>query len=102
MRLNKELATKILGGVDEGRRFYCHDGKFFCSLGELKDGIKNMSNDIFAHHTGPGRNDFSNWVRECVGDVRLADGLIGLDKESALKKIGARITYIEKYLEKKL
>ena len=102
MRLNKELAQRILGDIEEGRRFFCSDGKIFSNLEDLRRDIGEMSDEIFFHHVEKGRNDFSNWVRECFGDVRLADGLIGLDRKSALKKIEARISYVKKYLEKKL
>ena len=102
MRLNKELAKKILSDVEEGGRFFCNDGKVFSNLDDLIEDLKSMDDEVFLHHAGQGRNDFSSWIRECLGDVRLADGLIGLDKKDALKKIGSRITYIEKYLEKNL
>jgi len=100
MRLNNKLARKILGNVDEGKNFFCSDGKVFSNLKDLEKGLEEMSNEVFLHHTNEGRNDFANWISECLDDVRLADSLIGADKESALKKIGARITYIERYLEK--
>jgi hypothetical protein len=102
MRLNKKLAKKILGDVEEGNRFFCSDGKVFSNLEDLKEGIKEMSDEVFLHHTGEGRNDFSNWISGCLGDVRLADSLVGLDREATLKKIRARLDYIERYLEKNL
>ena len=102
MKLNIRLAKRILGDVSEGSRFFCNDGKFFSNLCDLKEDFGGMSNEAFFHHTGEGRNDFSNWIRDCLGDEKLADELAGLDKESSLKKIGARITYVEKYLAKKV
>ena len=101
MRLNVETAKRILGDVSEGNRFFCNDGKFFSNLCDLKDDIPNMSNEAFLHHTGQGRNDFANWIRDCLGDSKLADELVGLDKKDSSKKIGSRISYIEKYLAKK-
>jgi hypothetical protein len=102
MRLNVGLAEKILGSVGEGNRFFSKDGRIFSGLRDLQNGLKTMGNDIFLRHAEKNGNDFSNWVRECIGDTRLADGIIGLDKDATLKKIEARINYIEKYLEKKL
>ncbi len=102
MRLNVKLAKRILGDAGEGCRFFCNNGKVFSSLNDLRGDLKNMNGDVFSHHTGQGRNDFSNWIGECLGDVRLADSLVGLDKKDSLKKIGARISYIEKYLKKNL
>ena len=102
MRLNEKLAKKILGDVEEGSRFFCNKGKVFSNLEDLKKDLKDMDDEVFLHHVKEERNDFSSWIRECIGDIRLADSLIGLDKKSALKKIEARITYVEKYLEKNL
>jgi hypothetical protein len=102
MRLNKKFAKRILGSVDKGSRFSCSNGSVFSNLANLGEGIEEMSDEVFSHHVEQGRNDFSNWIRECIGDSRLADGLIGLDKNGALKKIGSRISYIERYLEKAL
>ncbi len=101
MRLNLELAMKILNDVDEGHRFFCENGSIFSNLKDLEIGFKNMSNEIFLHHTEGGKNDFADWIRGCLGDIRLADSLVGLDKNAALKKISSRIDYIEKYLEKR-
>lgn len=102
MRLNKELAKRILGNVEGGKEFFCNGGKVFYSLRDLAEGLRNMNNNAFSYHTGEGRNDFSNWIRESFGDVRLADGIIGLDREETFGKIESRIVYIEKYLEKVL
>ena len=102
MRLNKRLAKKILGEVDEERRFFVDDGRILSSLKNLWTAVDVMDEGCFRHHVNKEKNDFSTWIRECLGDVRLADGLIGLDKNASLKKIGARITYIDRYLDKKL
>ena len=101
MRLNKKLAKKIIGNVNKENKFFCSNEEVFSNLKNLKKGIEKMDNKIFSHHAQKGKNDFSNWVKECIGDVRLADGLIGLSKKSSSKKIESRITYIERYLEKK-
>jgi hypothetical protein len=102
MRLNKELAIKILGDVSEGQTFVSEDGREFKNLTDLRRGLKEMTEEIFSHHTENGRNDFSNWIRECVGDARLADGLMGRSKEEARKKIRSRINYVRRYLESKV
>ena len=99
MRLNVELAKKILGNSEEGREFHDKDGNVFRNLSDMEERLREMSDEAFLSHIKDGRNDFSDWVRECLGDVRLADSLIGLDKEGSLRKIKARIGYVEKYLE---
>ena len=101
MRLNKKLAKKIIGNVNKENKFFCSNGEVFSNLNNLKKGLEKMDNKTFLHHTKKGKNDFSNWIKECIEDVRLADGLIGLNKKSSSKKIESRIAYIERYLEKK-
>jgi len=101
MRLNKKLAKKILKNVNKKNKFFCSNGEVFSNLDDLKKGLEKMDNKTFLHHARKGKNDFSNWIKECIGDVRLADGLVGLNKKSSSKKIESRITYIERYLEKK-
>lgn len=101
MRLNVKLADKILSSVGEGNRFFSSDGKIFSNLKDLRDGLRDMSDEVFFNHVKEGANDFSNWIRDCIGDVRLADSLIGLDRKSAFKKLRSRISYIEKYLRGK-
>ncbi len=100
MRLTKELAEKILDDVEEESKFLCEDGHSFSNLYDLREDIMDMDDETFCYHTERGMNDFSNWIRDCLGDSKLADELIGLDKENSLKKIGARISHIEKYLKR--
>ena len=102
MRLDKGLAEKILGDVSDSHKFSYIDGITFSNLEDLRIAFEKMKDKVFWDYVNEGENHFSNWVRSCVGDVRLADGLIGLDRKSALKKIGARIRYVQKYLEKTL
>ncbi len=102
MRLNKNLANKILGNTENECQFLSSDGDSFSSLKDLWRGIKKMDDNTFLYHTDKGKNDFSNWIRRCLGDARLADSLIGLNRKKSLDKIGARIIYVEKYIEGKL
>lgn len=99
MKLNKELAEKILSNTDEDCSFFCCNGGIFSNLKQLRDALVDMTDEVFLHHTGQGRNDFSNWIGDCFGDVRLAEQIINLDQKKSSKKIGSRIDYIEKFLE---
>lgn len=102
MRLNRKAAKRILSDTNNDCRFFSADGKKSSNLRDLWEVINSMDSGTFLIHTGKGENDFSSWIRGCLGDVRLADGIVGLDRKATLKKIGARITYVEKYLEGKL
>ncbi|OGN96092.1 MAG: hypothetical protein A2Z77_09210 [Chloroflexi bacterium RBG_13_51_36] len=55
--------------------FYCHDGGVFADLRELAEGLKAMSDETFAYHSNLQKQDFSNWVRDVIGDEELANDL---------------------------
>lgn len=55
--------------------FYCRDGRVFADLRELAEGLKNMSDETFTYHSNLQKEDFSRWVRDVVGDERLANDL---------------------------
>jgi hypothetical protein len=58
--------------------FWVNFGPVLKNLQELRDALRSMSESQFAHHVGPGRNDFANWVEgvlddaECAGVLRRA------------------------------
>ena len=52
-------------------RFYFSNGESAGNLDEFLDRLKVIDEECFLHHTGEGRNDFANWISECVGDKVL-------------------------------
>lgn len=75
VRISKEEAKRRLGDVADAKRFWCHDGKIVKNLREFGKALDDMNDETFRYHLGGGRNDFSKWVREVVGDEELADDL---------------------------
>ena len=75
VRISKEEAKKRLGDVPDAKRFWCHDGEVIKNLRELRKALDDMSDETFRYHLGGGRNDFSKWIREVVGDEELANDL---------------------------
>ena len=59
--------------------FRCHDGSVFTSLRELAEGFVAMSDETFAYHSNSERQDFSNWVKDVIGDELLANELSNAD-----------------------
>ena len=95
VRISKEEATKRLNDVPDAKRFWCHDGRIVRNLGELERGLNDISDETFHYHLGEGRNDFSNWVRDVVGDDKLARDLAGSKSRiQASKAVAERISFL--------
>jgi hypothetical protein len=78
--------------------FWSRDGQIFKSLYELERGLNSMSDESFRYHANEGRNDFSTWVREVIGDETLANSLAKtLNRLDAAMKVEGRIHH---YLSK--
>ncbi len=73
--LHKSVALRYLANVPDDARFVCHDGRVLHRMAELADALETMSEATFAYHTPDGNNHFSNWVRDIVGDEKLAKDL---------------------------
>ena len=71
----KQKAKEFLADVPEEHAFRCYDGTIFRNLQELKDGLEGMSDESFTHHSNMEKRDFSNWVRDVIGDGKLAKDL---------------------------
>ena len=73
IKIGKDEAKRRLGDVPDDKRFWCHDGKSIKNLKELSKALIDMSDETFHYHLAGGRNDFSKWIRDVVGDDRLAE-----------------------------
>ncbi len=92
--ITKIQARKFLAPVPEQYAFWCIDGNKFRDLRELGGALAGMSDQTFAYHCNDIKNDFSNWVRDVVGDKNLAQ-----DLESATgREQAARIVQERCYL----
>jgi len=95
VKISKEEANRRLGDVSDEKRFWCHDGKLVKNLGELEKALSDMSDETFHHHAGQGRNDFSNWIREVVGDEKLSKDLSkAKSRIQAGKAVAQRISFL--------
>jgi hypothetical protein len=72
--------------------FWCRDGSIFSDLLELAEGLKMMSDETFAFHSSLEKHDFSNWIRDIIGDEELADELLLVtSRPEAISCVIARI-----------
>jgi hypothetical protein len=64
--------SKLENNVAQENAFFLQNGKVLNSVRELYDEIHKMPESVFFHHVTSERNDFSNWVKEVIGDKTLA------------------------------
>jgi hypothetical protein len=96
VRISKEEAMRRLGDVPDEKRFWCHDGKIIKNLKELRTSLNDMSDETYHYHSGEGRNDFSKWVRDVVGDTQLAEDLSkATSRVQASRAVAQRISFLE-------
>lgn len=96
-KINFETAGLILSNVPDHKKFICNDGSVFVNLEELMIGLKTINKETFDYHVNEDKNDFSSWIYDVVGDVKLSKNVRTVkDANSAAKKIKVRITYLKK------
>jgi hypothetical protein len=96
VKISREEASRRLGNVPDDKRFWCHDGRFLKNLGELGEALNDMSDETFHYHSGEEKNDFSQWIREVVGDEKLANDLSkAKSRVQASQAVAQRITFLE-------
>lgn len=99
IKISKEEASRRLRDVPDEKRFWCHDGRYVKNLRELGKALSDMSDETFQYHSGDGRSDFSNWIREVIGDDKLARDL-GKAKSrlQASQAVAQRISFLDSRL----
>ncbi len=95
----KQDAQKFLSMVPEGHVFWCHDGRVLKNMNELAEALSTMADETFAYHSNVGEKDFSKWVRDVIGDEKLAKDLENaLDRNQAARIVTSRIDILTKAL----
>lgn len=99
VRITKPMAEERLADVPDEVVFRCCDGRIFRNLKELRDALNIMEDRVYTHHVTEGKNDFSAWVRDIIGDQTLAKNLRNsLNREQAAKVVVSRIAFLESKL----
>ncbi len=95
VRITKQDAEKRLARVPDESVFWCHDGSVFHDMQELADGLNKMSDETFAHHSNAEKTDFSNWVKDIIGDEKLSRDLAkAKDRTQAAKFVTERLNFL--------
>jgi len=96
VKVTKSVAEKRLADVSQDKQFWCQDGRGLKSLQELESALREMGEDTFRHHSSEARNDFSNWVRDVIGDEKLARDLSkSKTKTQASGNVAGRIAWLK-------
>ncbi len=96
IRVTSSLAEKMLGNVPEDKRFWCCDGKVIKNLRELVTFLHSMSEETFRYHSTETGSDFVNWIRDVIGDEKLArDIQSSHNRFQAAKRLTDRIAWLE-------
>jgi hypothetical protein len=100
--ITKASAKKMLADVAEDKRFFCADGQALKNLKELEVALRKMSKETFHHHSNDARNDFSNWIKDVIGDDKLADALRNNGTQiEAAKTVSGRISWLKERVSSK-
>ena len=95
ININEEIARKMLGDAPEGKQFYSSDGKVMKNLSELSIALAEMSDETFSYHSNATKTDFSNWVKDVIGDEKLAMDLQkSASRVRAAKAVFDRIAWL--------
>ncbi len=97
VRVTRIIARKWLGDVPEEKGFWCQDGRALKNLSELEVALREMGDETFRYHSSERGNDFSNWIRDVIGDDKLAEDLQKkTDRIEAARAVADRIAWLKK------
>ena len=68
--------TKVKRKIPEDKRFVLSNGQVIGSLKELALELDNLGDDVFYYHVDEERNDFSNWLKDVLKEMELAENLM--------------------------
>ena len=98
--IERSQAERYLARVPDEKAFWLHDGRVLRDMKDLRDALAGISEEDYKYHTGESKNDFSNWVREVIGDEHLARDLgSASDKEQAARIVDERYMYLMRQAE---
>jgi len=95
-RITKSVAEERLGNVSQEKQFWCHDGQYLKNLQEMKAALEQMTEETFRYHSNEAKSDFSNWVRDVIGDEKLSRDLQkSTTRAQAVKSVADRVIWLK-------
>ena len=95
VKTTRAVAEGRLGDVSPDKQFWCQDGRYLKNLKELEAALEQMAEETFRYHSNEGKSDFSDWVRDVIGDDKLARELLkSTTPVQAAKSVADRINWL--------
>ena len=99
-KFTKAIAQKMLGDVAQDKWFWCYDGRELKNLPRLGTALNEMSDETFRYHSNETKNDFSNWVKDVIGDDKLSRDLEKSKTQvQAAKAVADRVAWLKSRVE---
>ncbi len=89
----RQEALKMLANAPDDKVFWVRDGKVIRNLNELANALATMSEETFTYHCNAAKCDFTNWVRDVIGDLKLADDLVAVTRVQAMDRVSRRVSW---------
>ncbi len=68
--------NKLKRKLPEHRSFVLNDGNVISSVKELAIEMDNIDDSVFYYHVNESKNDFSNWLKDVLDEIELAESLM--------------------------
>ena len=82
----------LLRRVEEDEAFWLCSNVTVQSLEEMAYELMRVEETVFRYHIQRNRNDFEEWIRDCIGDRELARDIARVKtRETLAKKIEIRV-----------
>ncbi len=96
-KITKRNAAKLLAKVPDEYVFRVSDGGVLSDMKELAQELNHMSDETFTYHANATKNDFSNWLKDIIGDNELASKLrLASSRTQAAKYVADRVASLHK------
>lgn len=93
------LDRRFLADTKPEEAFWFCNGSIANNIYQLMDIIQHTDEGVYAHHT-TGRNDFTRWIQDVLGDDIFVHQIVPEDsKELFLQKLASRIKEIEERID---
>ena len=98
-KILEQDSKKLLANVPEEYVFRCCDGRILKNMLGLGEAFIRMKNETFSYHSNGERSDFADWVRDIIGDGKLARDIErSPNKTRAANSVIARIAFLHSKL----